>query len=593
MPVVTDYTALITGSSWSGIEVATKPVIVTFSFAAAAPSYIGSINGFTGATAATFQAFTPAEQVQARAALAEWAAASGIVFLEVAPGQGDISFQSVDFNTTSYAGAGGVAEYPFGDWNGFTFPSFRDDLGSPGDVFMNSVFESGGMVNYGTLLHEIGHALGLKHPTEIINSVTTTHDQVLATDDALLTIMAQGAGTAVLKQLDKDAVAFLYGAAGTGGVHTGSASGANSAVSAWSWNATTARLTQFGFAVADVMRGISVADTMNGLAGDDQLFGLAGNDILNGGDGNDLLEGGSGNDRMTGGIGDDTYFVSGSDVVVEAAGGGDDFVHADKSYTLTANVESLQLSGANLIGRGNGLANVMFGDGVSGDRLYGLAGVDYIVGAGGADILYGGTEADQLYGGAGADRLYGDAGADYMDGGDGNDSYYVDDSFDAVAETSAAVAGGIDTVYSSISFALGANLERLTLTGTAGVDATGNGLANILTGNSAANVLTGAAGNDMLKGAGGDDRFDFSSAIAMASLGRDRITDFAGGAGAGDVIAIDDTWLSPLGITTAAQLAAAFVVVGLDLRLTLDASDSITLAGAAALALSADDFLIT
>ena len=39
MPVVNDYTALLFGSTWNGIEVTGKPVFVTFSFPTAIPSY--------------------------------------------------------------------------------------------------------------------------------------------------------------------------------------------------------------------------------------------------------------------------------------------------------------------------------------------------------------------------------------------------------------------------------------------------------------------------------------------------------------------------------------------------------------------------
>jgi hypothetical protein len=84
MPVVTDYTALLSGNYWNGIEVTGEPVIVTFSFPTTAPAYDSSVPGFTAATAGTFTPFTAAEQAQAIQALSEWASASGLVFIEVA-----------------------------------------------------------------------------------------------------------------------------------------------------------------------------------------------------------------------------------------------------------------------------------------------------------------------------------------------------------------------------------------------------------------------------------------------------------------------------------------------------------------------------
>src|SRR6266699_2788232 len=89
MAIVTDYTALLSGSYWNGIEVTGKPVIVTYSFPTSLPSYDASIGGFTAATVASFQAFTPAEQTEAVQELGEWSAASGLIFIQVAPGQGD------------------------------------------------------------------------------------------------------------------------------------------------------------------------------------------------------------------------------------------------------------------------------------------------------------------------------------------------------------------------------------------------------------------------------------------------------------------------------------------------------------------------
>ena len=71
-----------------------------------------------------------------------------------------------------------------------------------------------------------------------------------------------------------------------------------------------------------------------------------------------------------------------------------------------------------------------------------------------------------------------DREADWMQGGAGNDTYVVDDVGDTVYESPGQ---GIDTIESTISYALGANVENVRLTGSAPIDATGNELVNTLT----------------------------------------------------------------------------------------------------------------
>ncbi|MGY0715360.1 calcium-binding protein [Azospirillum argentinense] len=67
---------------------------------------------------------------------------------------------------------------------------------------------------------------------------------------------------------------------------------------------------------------------------------------------------------------------------------------------------------------------------------------------------------------------------------------------------------GTDTVNASVSWVLGANLENLTLTGSAALNGTGNALDNVLTGNGGSNLLDGGAGNDTLAGGNGNDTLD-------------------------------------------------------------------------------------
>jgi len=415
MPVVSDYTALLSGSYWNGIEVAGFPVIVTYSFPTSLPAYDASIGGFTPSTVASFQAFTGAEQAQAIQAMGEWAAASGLIFVQVAAGEGDINFQNVDFDTTSgpsYSGAGGIGFYPFGDWNFFSYPSFSNDLDASGEIFMNTRFLSGGTVDYGTLLHEIGHAIGLKHPTETVTDFAsdppTTHAETLASDDPTLTIMAtvgNGNPDPHLLQLDKDAAAFIYGAAGTGGVLTTSGSGTN-AMSDWSWDATTETLTQTAVGADATIRGSSVSDVIHGSSGADHLFGLAGDDLLDGGDGNDSLFGGSGVDILNGGIGDDSYYVASVTTTInENLDEGSDEVFSTVSFTLSANVEILHLFGSGLTGTANDAGDALFGDATFATTLTGGAGGDYIVGGAGNDVIAGHAGPDLMYGLDGADRF--------------------------------------------------------------------------------------------------------------------------------------------------------------------------------------------
>jgi Ca2+-binding RTX toxin-like protein len=78
----------------------------------------------------------------------------------------------------------------------------------------------------------------------------------------------------------------------------------------------------------------------------------------------------------------------------------------------------------------------------------------------------------------------------------------VDNLGDTVSENAGE---GTDLVQSSVTHTLSADVENLTLTGTAAINGTGNASDNIILGTSMANALTGLGGDDRLDGGGNAD----------------------------------------------------------------------------------------
>jgi Ca2+-binding RTX toxin-like protein len=319
------------------------------------------------------------------------------------------------------------------------------------------------------------------------------------------------------------------------------------------------------------------SNTIQGDSGNDLL--QSGSQDHGSGGYTNTFTGGSGNDRIVSGSSADTYLfnrgdgqdnindygasvlggVSGLDRIVFGAGitvGDVTISHVGSSLVLSihnpanpAAVDRITVENwDNLLYR---IEQVQFADGVilnaaqldqaatrgtagadtiniSSDAIlaYGMAGDDTIMVSANAVIASGGDGNDSVTAVGDSNYLYGDAGNDvltatghsnHLHGGTGNDTYLVDSTGVAVVEVADE---GIDTVITGLNYTLGANVENLTLGGTANLEGTGNILGNQLIGNSGNNRLTGGLGADTLIGGSGNDLYIYSRGD-----GQDTITD--------------------------------------------------------------------
>ena len=406
--------------------------------------------------------------------------------------------------------------YDFGDPDLFGFVS--DFTGTPGvasphgDLWINrgnSDQNAAALGNTGwqTYLHELGHALGLRHPNEDPNNLAGD-----STNNNQYTVMSYigHPGEADESGLDKDwpmtpmmydiaAIQQLYGANLTTRTSNTTYFGPGSSIYALDASGNLAETGRTAILTIWDAGGIDTIDasnqssavrislepgTFSTIGSVENNIGIAmavtvGGQIVNlienatGGQGDDILIGNSGDNRLIGGAGADTI----------RAGAGLDI--ADYS------------GGPSAV-----WINLASGTGIGGDAQGDtLDDVEHVIATDFADTLEGAAGNERLEGGSGNDTLRGRAGADILDGGAGNDTatyYGATSGVQVDLATGAGYAGDArgDTLI-SIEAVNGSNFDDVIAGGSVGETLRGNGGDDTLRGRAGADVLDGGAGIDL------------------------------------------------------------------------------------------------
>ncbi len=432
--------------------------------------------------------FSGSDQAATRQALSAWASVANVNFVEQGSG-GDITFTRTNFSDPFVGGEAAIS---------FTGTTILDVEVRISNNQSNLAF---GTQGYYILLHEIGHALGLKHPGDygagdpgpfLPPTEDTTNASVLSYNQGF-----GGLFPATPMLYDVSAIQFLYGAnTGTNAgdttyIFNGTDSytstiydaGGTDMLSAASLNTSAridlqsgvARFSQVGSERAFVAPG-TVIENAEGSSGNDQIFGNASNNTLFGRAGIDLLEGNNGQDTIFGGVGivdttdagDSIFGGHGNDALYGNAGNdtihggiavadpndGSDLAYGGKGFDLVYG----NAGNDTLFGGGSGVdpfdeADTVYG-GKGADEIYGNGSDDFLFGGGSnvdpgdqGDLIYGGAGNDSILGNGGADSIYGQAGNDTMHAGVGDDLYVFDifsDGADTILLFEGAGASGGD-----------------------------------------------------------------------------------------------------------------------------------------------------